>query len=83
VMQAKNSKRQQAVDHIQTALALGPENTMVLQNAADVYEMEGDRKRALSYLEQALQRGLDLNYAKKDPSSQALFLDPNFHAAKP
>jgi eukaryotic-like serine/threonine-protein kinase len=83
VIQAKSGKRQQAVDHIQTALALGPENTMVLQNAADVYEMAGDRKQALSYLEQALQKGLDLNYAKIDPSSQALFLDPNFHAAKP
>jgi eukaryotic-like serine/threonine-protein kinase len=83
VMQAKNKDRQQAVDHIQTALALGPENPMVLQNAADVYEMEGDRKRALGYLEQALQKGLDLNHAKNDPGSQALFLDPTFHSAKP
>ncbi len=83
VMQAKNKERQQAVDHIQTALALGPENPMVLQNAADVYEMEGDRKRALGYLEQALQKGLDLNHAKNDPGSQALFLDPAFHSAKP
>ncbi len=83
VMQAKSRERQQAVDHIQTALALGPENPMVLQNAADVYEMEGDRKRALGYLEQALQNGLDLNHAKNDPGSQSLFLDPNFHPAKP
>ncbi|WP_260734822.1 serine/threonine-protein kinase [Tunturiibacter lichenicola] len=83
VMQAKNKDRQQAVDHIQTAVALEPEDPMVLQNAADVYEMEGDRKRALGYLEQALQKGLDLNRAKNDPDSQALFLDPNFHPAKP
>jgi eukaryotic-like serine/threonine-protein kinase len=83
LMQAKKGKSQQAMDRIQNALALEPENSMVLHNAADVYEMEGDRKRALSYLEQALQKGLDLNKAKSDPSSQALFLDPNFHAAKP
>jgi len=83
VMQAKSRQPQQAVDHIQTALALGPENPMVLQNAADVYEMEGDRKRALGYLEQALKNGLDLNHAKNDPGSQSLFLDPNFHPAKP
>ena len=83
MMQAKKGKSQQAMDRIQTALALEPENSMVLQNAADVYEMEGDRKRALSYLEQALQKGLDLNKAKSDPGSQALFLDPNFHAAEP
>jgi hypothetical protein len=56
---------------------------MVLQNAADIYEMQGDRKRALGYLEQALQKGLDLNRAKNDPDSQSLFLDPNFHPAKP
>jgi eukaryotic-like serine/threonine-protein kinase len=83
VMQAKNKESQQAVDHIQTALALGPGDPSVLQNAADVYEMEGDRKRALGYLEKALQKGLDLNHAKNDPDSQALFLDPTFHPVKP
>jgi eukaryotic-like serine/threonine-protein kinase len=83
VIQAKSRERQQAVDHIQTALALGPENPMVLQNAADVYEMGGDRKRALGYLEQALKSGLDLNHAKNDPWSQSLFADHNFHPVKP
>jgi hypothetical protein len=50
---------------------------MVLQNAANVYEMEGDRKRALGYLEQALQKGLDLNQAKNDPGSPIKSYSPH------
>jgi eukaryotic-like serine/threonine-protein kinase len=83
VIYAKNKERQQALDHIQTALALGPQDPMVLQNAADVYEVEGNRRQAVQYLERALQNGLDLNHAKNDPGSQALFLDPSFHTTKP
>jgi tetratricopeptide (TPR) repeat protein len=83
VMHAKDKERQQALDHIQTALALGPRDPMVLQNAADVYEMQGNRTQAVQYLELALQNGLDLNHAKNDPGSQALFLDPSFHTTKP
>jgi serine/threonine protein kinase/tetratricopeptide (TPR) repeat protein len=82
LMRAKNKERRQAVEHIQTALALGPENLMVLQNAADIYEIEGDRKQAVIYLELALQKGLDLNHAKNDLDLQSIFLDPSFHPSK-
>ncbi len=79
----RSKDRQKAMDRMQASLALAPDDPYVLSNAADVYEILGDRAHALEYLEKALQKGLTLDQVKGDPELQAALQDPKFHTGKP
>lgn len=79
---AKEKQREKALARVETALALSPDDTQVLSNVADTYEILGDRRRGLEYLEKALQKGFTVDQAKGDPDMQGMLKDPAFHPVK-
>jgi eukaryotic-like serine/threonine-protein kinase len=82
LMQAKNGKRESALEHIQTALALSPDEPALLFNVAGTFEICGDRNQAIRYLEMALHKGYPLSQLEDDPDIQGIMSDPGFHSGK-
>ncbi|HTR67703.1 MAG TPA: protein kinase [Terriglobales bacterium] len=72
--------RDQAITHLQAALALGPDNQVVLENVGETYERLGDRGQAIKFMEKALQKGYPLESLKTNPALQGLLADPRFQA---
>jgi len=65
---------------ISKALALAPENSTVLINAAEVQEELGNRAEAIRYGQQGLRKGFSRDELKKRYALQAVLADPNFKA---
>lgn len=65
---------------IAKAIALSPDNSTVLMNAAEVSERLGNRREGVAYAEQGLRKGFSLDDLKKRYALQALLADPNFKA---
>lgn len=68
-----------AATRIQTALALAPNDSGVLVEVAEAYELLGQRDQAISHMQKAVQKGFALDQAKGDPELTALISDPKFH----
>lgn len=75
---AKRGMRDKALAHVQTALALAPDDPDVLENLGETYEAMGGRKRAIEYVEKSLQKGYALESLKNEPALKNLLSDPNF-----
>jgi len=82
MLYAKAKEKDKALEGAQTALALAPDDPGVLSNVADIYELLGDRRNAIAYLEKALQKGFTLEQAKTDPDMRSLLQDSRFHPGK-
>lgn len=67
-----------AMKHVQAALALGPDDQVVLENVGETYERLGQRTPAIKFLEKALRKGYPLENLKTNPALQGLLADPNF-----
>ena len=78
LLYAEKKMREKALSQIQTALALAPEDSDVLENVGEAYELLGDRKQAIEYIEKSLQKGYSLEIVKWDPNLKGLLSDPNF-----
>ncbi|HZC23360.1 MAG TPA: protein kinase [Candidatus Binatia bacterium] len=78
LLYAHKKLREKALSQIRTALALAPEDSDVLQNVGETYELLGDRKHAIEYIEKSLQKGYSLEAVKSDPYLKNLLSDPNF-----
>jgi len=57
LLYAKKKLREQAISRIQSALALSPDDTTVLEAVGQAYEDLGDRAEALQYIEKSVQKG--------------------------
>jgi serine/threonine-protein kinase len=66
---------------IQTALALAPEDPNVLSDVGEAYELMGNRRQALKYIQESLQKGYPLDQITSDPTLQALVADPKFRSS--
>ncbi len=75
---AQKNLRENALTHLQTALALAPDDPDVLENAGESYETMGDRTKAIQFIEKSLQKGYSLESLKNTPALQSLLSDPNF-----
>jgi serine/threonine protein kinase/tetratricopeptide (TPR) repeat protein len=75
---AKKKLHDKAIVRMQAALALEPENHDLLQYASAVYEVLGDRKKAIEYAERSIEKGGSLDDLKSDPDMQSVVADPNF-----
>jgi serine/threonine protein kinase/tetratricopeptide (TPR) repeat protein len=75
---ARQNDREKAVARIQTALALSPDDPGVLDDVAVAYEILGERRLALKYIHQALQKGYPVQQVTSDPDMQRLVQDPSF-----
>lgn len=69
-------EEKEALPLLRKSLLLAPRNPDVLERAATSYEALGRRTEALKYVDQALQLGWSVEYAKKVPSLSALRKDP-------
>ena len=78
VLYAQEKATEKALADIQTALALAPDDPGVLANVGEAYEIMGDRKRGMGYIQKALQKGYALDQLKMDPALQGLLADPAF-----
>jgi Flp pilus assembly protein TadD len=75
---AKNGLRDKANTEIHISLALSPADQYSLAQVAAAYELLGDRKDAIRYLEEALNNGLDRGQLREDPEIQGILSDPVF-----
>jgi serine/threonine protein kinase/tetratricopeptide (TPR) repeat protein len=78
---AKAGLKEKADENIQTSLALSPDNPYVLCDVADAYELLGDRKRAISYLRQALHNGFPAEQLNANPDFSGILADPALKVA--
>lgn len=65
--------------HLNSALALSPDDPFVLDDVAEAYEVLGDRLQAIRYMERALEKGYPLGYLTSDPAMRGLLGDPRLH----
>jgi hypothetical protein len=59
-------------------LALSPEDPAVLDDVANTYEVLGERRLALKYVQKAIEKGYPAQQVINDPDMQSLILDPGF-----
>jgi serine/threonine-protein kinase len=78
LLYAQNKRTDKALTHMQTALALSPDDSDVLENVGEAYEVLGDRAHALEYIHKSLQKGYSLETLRSDPYLHNLLSDPNF-----
>jgi len=78
LLYAKKKLREKAIPRIQSALALSPDDSNVLENVGQAYEDLGDRAQAIPYIEKSLQKGYALPALKNIPDLQGLLSDPSF-----
>ena len=78
LLYAKKKQREKALARVQTALALAPDDNVVLENIGEAYEDLGDRARALQYIQRSLQKGYSLAALKSNRDLQGVLSDPNF-----
>jgi serine/threonine-protein kinase len=76
---AHEGQRPEAESHLQTALALEPDDSNVMAEAASVNELLGNRSAAIEQLHKAIKKGYSLDQVSIDPQMSALISDPRFH----
>jgi serine/threonine protein kinase/tetratricopeptide (TPR) repeat protein len=75
---AKNGMKAKALEGITLSLTLSPHDGYVLSEAADTYELLGNRMLAITCLRLALKYGVPLDQFKADPEVQGVLSDPAF-----
>ncbi len=78
VLYAQKKLRDKALPHLETALLLAPDDSVVLENVGEAYEEFGDRTRALQYIHMSLQKGYGLAGLRSNSGLQSLLSDPKF-----
>ena len=79
---SRYGSRAQAEQYVRTALALAPADPLVLECVAATHENLGDRRQAVSYINQAFAKGLTWDLATQDPETQQLLKDSAVHPPK-
>lgn len=79
VLYAGKKQQSEAMAHLNSALALSPDDPFVLDDVAEAYEVLGDRLQAIRYMERALEKGYPLGYLTSDPAMRGLLADPRLH----
>lgn len=74
--------RQQAIDYIQRALSLKPQDLDVIVSAIGVYEVLGEREKALQSVRQGFSNGMDRDALDSTPGMASLRADPRFQALR-
>jgi tetratricopeptide (TPR) repeat protein len=78
VYRARTSDKTGALADIERALQLAGNDKDVVQSAVMVYEITGDRDRALHALEGALKKGYPVEEIRRQPGLAALRKDPRY-----
>jgi serine/threonine-protein kinase len=75
---AQKKMREPALARVRTALALAPEDPVVLVTVGAAHEALGDRPEAIQFVQKGIQNGYTLDDLQRDPDMQALLNDPSF-----
>jgi serine/threonine protein kinase/tetratricopeptide (TPR) repeat protein len=78
IVYAAEREKEKSLSNIQTALALTPDDSGTLLDAADTYELLGERRQAIQYLQRALKYNLKQSAFKADPYIQNVLQDSAF-----
>jgi tetratricopeptide (TPR) repeat protein len=73
---AKTGHAELALQRLETALVLSPESGEVLASAVAVYELAGERDRAIEMLHKALDNGFSQQRLQRNPDLAGLHTDP-------
>jgi tetratricopeptide (TPR) repeat protein len=76
--QAKLDDKTKALENIQKARRLAPGSRKVQWEAALIYELAGQRERALGALQAAIQGGQPLDEVRGEPALANLRTDPRY-----
>jgi serine/threonine-protein kinase len=76
LLYSKMQQRSNALSHLQTALAIAPNDPSVLSTAGEAYENFGERQLAIAYMENAIRNGWDRERFKRNPDLQTFLGDP-------
>lgn len=79
LLYAQKGLPEEADRHLQTALALNPNDQVILENIGAADETLGRRRQAIEYIEKALHKGYPLGNLQEDPAMASLLADPSFH----
>lgn len=79
IVAARYGPRDQAEQHMRTALALSPNDSGILEGAAVCWEALGQHQRAVQTLNEAFSKGYTLRLALTDPEVKSLLKDPGVH----
>jgi serine/threonine-protein kinase len=71
-----------ALELVQEALMLAPENVEVMQTAGEVYEALGDRTQALRWINGAIEKGYSVERIERVPALKELRADPRYDGTK-
>jgi hypothetical protein len=74
--------RQRAISYIQRALSLKPQDLDVINSAIGVYEVLGEREKALQFVQQGFSNGMDRDALDSVPGMASLRADPRFQALR-
>jgi len=77
---ARASDREQAVAHLESAVAMAPKDASVLARAAEAYDALGNRAKAVDYMNRAVAAGYPFDRLKQDPDFRGILSDPKFKA---
>jgi len=76
---AKTGRPELAQQRLDTALVLSPESGEVLASAAAVYELTGQRERAIEMARKARDQGYSQQRLQRNPDLAVLHTDPRMH----
>ena len=78
LLYAQKKSRESAVSHLESALALSPDDPNVLESAGEAYEDMGDRTQAIRCIQRSIQKGYTLASLKNIQALQGVLADPSF-----
>jgi Flp pilus assembly protein TadD len=79
ILYAKVQDRVNAQARLDAARALGPKDFDFFARTSEAYEVLGERKKAVEWLNQAVAGGYSMTSLKNDAILHKLIDDPNFH----
>ena len=78
---AKRDRHSAALDALQRALSIAPDNATCMAHAVTVFELAGDRVRSLEYFQKALRAGYGHIELERDPELSDLRTEPRAQSA--
>jgi tetratricopeptide (TPR) repeat protein len=83
MLYAEDKRRDKALAHAKSALALSPNDPSILADIAETHLDLGDRRRALQFAHLSLENGYTLSDLQQRPALIPLLADPGFSGKRP
>lgn len=81
IFRSEEKQKEQALQFVDSAMALAPKDSLVLTNVAETYENLGERGQAVKYAEESMKNGSSLADLQSRPGLKKVLDDKSFHAS--